>query len=107
MSPRALVVLSSLIRNKDAATDTRALDVNKQYQALVGDLKARGRRIAFVEMHGEDGPQLADMSDQTHPNDTGYKKMAAIWYNGLVAAGKEGLLLAPEGVPGLPDDGGS
>jgi lysophospholipase L1-like esterase len=105
LSPRALVVLSSLIRNKDETVDGRVEEVNKQYAALVGDLRGQGRRIAFVDMHGASGPALADMSDQTHPNDNGYNKMAKIWYAGLVDAGLAGMIEKPEVVDGVPDDG--
>lgn len=33
-----------------------------------------------------------DLSDYLHPNDSGFKKMAAVWFNGLsAAAGKRWL----------------
>ncbi|RKU46248.1 hypothetical protein DL546_005710 [Coniochaeta pulveracea] len=105
LSPRALVVLSSLILNKNETVDERVEAVNKQYAALVSQLKGDGRRIAFVDMHGANGPTLADMNDQTHPNDNGYSKMAKILYAGLVDAGKAKMIEKPEVVNGVPDDG--
>lgn len=106
LSPRATILLSSLIVNKNSTVEERVLSVNDEYRTVAAALKAKGRRLVFVEMHGPDGPQLADMSDNTHPNDRGYKKMATLWYNGLVDASKAGLLEAPEPVDGVPDDGG-
>jgi lysophospholipase L1-like esterase len=107
MSPRATVVLSSLIINRNATVEGRVLAVNDQYRAVAAELKAKGRRLVFVDMHGADGPQAADMSDNTHPNDRGYGKMAALWYGALVDADEAGLLEAPEPVAGVPDDGGT
>jgi lysophospholipase L1-like esterase len=107
MSPRATVLLSSLIVNKDSNVEANVLAVNVQYRALAADLKARGRRLVFVDMHGPDGPLLEDMADSTHPNDEGYLKMGALWYKGLVDASKDGFIVAPEPVYGVPDDGGA
>jgi len=107
MSPRATIVLSSLIINKNATVEDRVLNVNDQYREVAAGLKAKGRRLVFAEMHGGDGPQVADMSDDTHPNDRGYQKMAVLWYNALATADRGGLLVAPEPVDGVPDDGGA
>ena len=107
MSPSATVLLSSLIVNKNAAVDGRVLNVNAQYRAVAAGLRAKGRRLVYVEMHGPDGPLAGDMFDDTHPNDNGYRKMAVLWYNALVDASRAGFLVAPEPVNGVPDDGGS
>ncbi|KAH8911596.1 SGNH hydrolase [Coniochaeta sp. PMI_546] len=106
MSPRATILLSSLIINKNSTVEGRVVRANDEYRAVATTLKAKGRRLVFVDMHGPDGPQPADMSDNTHPNDNGYKKMATLWYNGLVDASKAGFLEAPEPVDGVPDNGG-
>lgn len=107
MSPRATVVLSSLIVNKEAATEANVLNVNKQYQLVATSLRASGRRVVFADMHGPDGPVVEDLVDDTHPNDLGYRKMAAIWYRGISEASTAGFLISPEPVDGVPDDGGS
>ncbi|KAB5545854.1 SGNH hydrolase-type esterase domain-containing protein [Coniochaeta sp. 2T2.1] len=106
LSPRATVLLSSLVVNKNATTERQVVTVNEQYRTVAEELKARGRRLVYVEMQNEDGPQKGDLSDNTHPNDKGYRKMAILWYNALVDASRAGLLQAPEPVEGLPDDGG-
>lgn len=98
LSPRATVVLSSLVVNMDAAVDHRVVAVNRQYRDVAARLRARGRRLVFVDMHGPDGPGAGDMADDAHPDDEGYRKMAALWYGALVDADREGLLLAPEPV---------
>jgi len=104
-SPRALVVLSTLVINLGAATERNAVAISKQYRALVTKLRRAGRSIVLAEMHDAQGPLSADMADRTHPNDAGYKKMAAIWYAALREASDAGMLQRPEAVDGVPDVG--
>ncbi|CAH0025809.1 unnamed protein product [Clonostachys rhizophaga] len=84
-TPDANVVLSTLVRNKDANTDARVVKINKQFEDLVSRRKSNGNtKIALADMHGSDGPQDADInSDGTHPNDTGFKKMSNIWLDAI------------------------
>lgn len=106
MSPRALVVLSTLLLNKDEDTERRVLNINGQYREVAERLRNRERRrIVLADMHKDDGPGPADLVDNTHPNDAGYRKMANVWLKGLVAGSDARLLQAPEEVPGVPDDG--
>jgi lysophospholipase L1-like esterase len=107
MSPRATVVLSSLLVNKQPATETNVLNVNQQYMLLATSLRASGQRVVFADMHAADGPQLADLVDDTHPNDNGYRKMAKIWYRSISQASLAGFLTSPEPVSGVPDEGGT
>lgn len=46
-----------------------------------------------------------DYFDETHPNDKGYAKMAAIWRKAINAAESEGKLTAPAAAPGVDDSG--
>jgi lysophospholipase L1-like esterase len=105
-SPEATIILSSLLVNGDSATEARVQIVNPQIQDLVNDFRMAGVRVIYAEMHGPDGPQVSDLVDGTHPNDGGYAKMAAIWYNALVDASNLGFLQTAESVPGVPDNGG-
>jgi lysophospholipase L1-like esterase len=107
MSPRTTIILSSLIVNKNPAIEAHVLNVNQQFSAVAQKMRANGKALVFADMHGDDGPQLSDLSDGTHPTDVGYAKMANIWYSALVAASDEGFLQQAEQVPGIPDDGGS
>lgn len=105
-SPEATVVLSTLIPNRDAAVESRTLDVNKQYVKVVSDLAAQGKRVVLADMRGPAGPTIDDIVDDgTHPSDAGYKKMAMVWMNALVQAALDGKLQPAEAVEGLPDNG--
>lgn len=105
----ATVILSTLLPNKDTATQRNVDAINGMYVKLVTKFKAEKKRIVLAEMRGADGPSLlTDFADNTHPNDKGYAKMAKIWLKALGEASKEGLLQkAIKVTPNIPDDGGS
>jgi lysophospholipase L1-like esterase len=104
-SERAVVVLSTLLVNSNVEAERNVGVINRQYRELVGRLRDEGRRVVLGEMHGEKGPQVEDLADGTHPTDEGYRKMAEVWFEALVAASEAGWLVAPEPVQGVPDDG--
>jgi lysophospholipase L1-like esterase len=95
VTPDATVLLSTLIINTDGGVDSRVQVINAQYIGLAADWRAQGRKIVLVDMHGPEGPQPEDMNDPTHPNDTGFAKMAALWFNGIQDANASGFLTAP------------
>ncbi|KAK4125761.1 carbohydrate esterase family 3 protein [Parathielavia appendiculata] len=105
-SPRAVVVLSTLVVNQQASVEQNVEVINRQYRKLAARLRGEeGRRIVLAEMHGEKGPVLEDLADGIHPTDHGYRIMAELWFAALVEASQAGLLQAPEPVEGVPDDG--
>ena len=105
LSPRAVVLLSTLVLNKRPGTERNVVVINRQFRDLVKKLGGEGRRIVLADMHGDAGPGAADLSDDTHPNDVGYRKMADVWARGFVEASNKGWLLQPENVVGVPDVG--
>lgn len=83
-STQATIILSGLIRNGDSATQDRGVQINTQYLDLVNSLREAGKPIVWADMQGSDGPLASDLSsDGTHPVDTGYRKMAQIWYKAI------------------------
>ncbi|KAK3323849.1 SGNH hydrolase-type esterase domain-containing protein [Cercophora scortea] len=107
MSPRASILVSTLILNKNAGTEAAAVRINTEIRAVSQKLRNAGRKLFLVEMHGEDGPRAADMADDTHPNDLGYRKMANLWYAGMIQLSDLRWLEKAEDVAGVPDDGGA
>lgn len=106
LSPRAVVVLSTLLVNRGVEAERNVGVINRQLVDVAKRLReGEGRKVVLVDMHGEAGPGLGDLADSTHPNDVGYRKMADVWLTGLVAASDAGWLQAPEPVQGVPDDG--
>ena len=71
----------------------RVLRFNENLRLLAEKLAEERRRLVLVDMHGSDGPGVADLSaDGVHPNDEGYEKMAVKWFEGVREADERGLL---------------
>jgi lysophospholipase L1-like esterase len=76
----ALIINRTDSNQKSQATTQFNIDVNNMAQ----DRIANGDDIIVVDMeHALNYPN--DMYDIVHPNDTGYAKMADVWYNALAA----------------------
>lgn len=103
-----LIVLSTLIPSEQKETKENRPAVNEQYRNLVTTMRGEGVSIVLADMDppapdagngwisypddftGEDG-----VVDDTHPNDEGYAKMAAVWYDAIIDANTEGLIPEP------------
>ncbi|KAL7917681.1 SGNH hydrolase-type esterase domain-containing protein [Trichoderma austrokoningii] len=82
-SPGSTIILSTLLLNSDTLTEQRILRANAQFQELALRKYKQCKRIVLVDMHGADGPRADELVDGTHPNDSGYRKMARIWHKGI------------------------
>lgn len=93
------VILSALIPNKNKDHEANVVKINKQFVDLYHKLHGQKKRIVYVDMHGPNGPKVEDITDDgTHPNDEGYKKMAALWYKALQVASYRNYISKPEEV---------
>jgi lysophospholipase L1-like esterase len=81
--PEALIVVAQIIPNGNASVDSTAVaSFNGAIPALVAARAGAGQHIAMVDMHAA----LAypdDFGDSVHPNDSGFAKMAAVWFAAL------------------------
>lgn len=105
-SPNSTVILTSILVNKVPAQDACRVDINNQYAALATQMTAQGAKLIMVDMRTPDGPTVADLADQRHPNDVGYQKMATVWFQGIQQAITGGLITAPAD-NGIAADGGA
>lgn len=94
-SPGTTVLLAQLLVHKVAAQDACRVDVNRQYATLAAAAQAAGHKLVLVDMRGADGPTVADLADERHPNDVGYQKMANVWFRGIQQAVANGFISAP------------
>lgn len=94
-SPNSTIILSTLLINLNENIEGRVQRVNKQIRDLATRKIAESKRIIFAEMHGDDGPQSGEIVDGTHPNDSGYNKMAKIWHRSIQEAAEKGFLVEP------------
>ena len=78
--PDTVVLLARIINRKEYHPATTAF--NDQVAALARERIARGERIRLVDQEGAlHYPD--DMSDELHPNATGFRKMSARWLEDL------------------------
>ncbi|KAI1762607.1 carbohydrate esterase family 3 protein [Hypoxylon sp. FL1150] len=105
-SPRATVILSTLLVNRDDAVQKRTVDFNDQLKTVASKFQLYGKRLVLVDMQGPKGPLKADLNaDGTHPNEVGYRKMADVWYDGIQQADSRKYLQEAEAVKGIAPDG--
>ncbi|KAI1258651.1 carbohydrate esterase family 3 protein [Xylariaceae sp. FL1019] len=95
-SPRATVILSTLLVRADATMQLRTVSINSQIKTVAAAQQAKNRRLVLVDMESSSGPVVGDLVDGVHPDDAGYVKMANIWFDGIKTANAKGFLVAPE-----------
>ncbi|KAH7311059.1 putative esterase [Rhexocercosporidium sp. MPI-PUGE-AT-0058] len=93
--PGATVILSTLLPNKNSDTNAGAVAINEQIRTTVAShYVGLNKRFAIADMN--DGfITVADLNDETHPLDSGYKKMASVWWAAIQRAERNGWLIAP------------
>ncbi|KAI0853119.1 carbohydrate esterase family 3 protein [Daldinia vernicosa] len=106
-SPKATVILSTLLVNRDPDVQARVEDYNAQLKKVGDSLQRDGKkRLVVVDMQSDNGPEVDDLNtDGTHPDDAGYRKMADVFYEGLEEADRRDYFVAADKVDGLADDG--
>lgn len=96
------IFLSTLIPSSNTDLETNRVTINSQYSSLVTQRAAEGKCIYLAEMdpNGEqwleiDTDYLASESPHVHPNDSGHKKMAAIFYQSINQAISDNKIVTP------------
>ncbi|KAI0973951.1 carbohydrate esterase family 3 protein [Xylaria arbuscula] len=102
-SPRATIILSTLLVRSDEDKQECVEDLNSQYKTVAAAQRANGGRLVLVDMQPPAGPTADELVDGTHPNEVGYDKMATIWFDGIKEADESGFLLTKESIAGNPD----
>jgi CubicO group peptidase (beta-lactamase class C family)/lysophospholipase L1-like esterase len=80
VDPDITIVLAQIVNRQTFSQDTA--DFNDQMVGLVQSRLAAGFKILLVD-HESALLYPDDMSDLLHPNDTGYAKMADVWFEGI------------------------
>lgn len=97
IEPDTSIVVAEIIRPSDAASDARTLTYNAQIPAIVKTRADAGKHIVMVDMAS--ALTTADLFDVQHPNDGGYRKMAAVWNAGVRQVIANGWVQAPTPIP--------
>ncbi|WP_327644467.1 cellulose binding domain-containing protein [Micromonospora zamorensis] len=78
-APNADVFVATIVPKSGADNQVRAY--NAAIPGIVQTRAATGKRVHLVDMYR--ALTLSDLADGVHPNATGYRKMAAAWYDAL------------------------
>jgi lysophospholipase L1-like esterase len=79
-APDALLVVSNIIPLPMSASQVTTY--NKAVPGIVQTRVSAGKHLLFVDMFS--AVSTSDLgSDQVHPNEGGYEKMAVVWYTGI------------------------
>ncbi|KAI0096674.1 SGNH hydrolase-type esterase domain-containing protein [Nemania sp. FL0031] len=97
-SPRATVVLSTLLTNTVPDREPLILDINQQFRDLFQ--KYTNKTVVLAELHPSAGlpgrPQVEDIGeDGSHPTDHGYEIMAHLLSEAVLDANARGYLRWP------------
>ena len=75
-------VILALIINRQTHDQTIS-DFNNNLINMANSRIANGDKITIVDMEYDAGFTTSDYADDVHPNNTGYEKMATVWYSVL------------------------
>ncbi|KAL3493383.1 SGNH hydrolase-type esterase domain-containing protein [Aspergillus germanicus] len=92
--PNTTIILSTLIPNTHAQRVVQR--ISAEYRNVAARRRAAGDRVVLAEMSYFVGSEY--LVDGTHPDDEGYRAMAAVWWAAFQEAEREGFLVAPNDV---------
>jgi lysophospholipase L1-like esterase len=85
---KVTVILALIINRRSDSPSTKrsqTTQFNNDVNAMALNRIANGDDIIIVDMESALNYDIGvDMADEVHPNDSGYAKMAVVWYNALV-----------------------
>jgi lysophospholipase L1-like esterase len=83
-SGRNVRVLVAMIIGRSGAANVVIDNFNGNLHTLINKRINDGDMLTLVDMYRGAGLIASDYTDITHPNDTGYQKMATVWFNTLL-----------------------
>ncbi|MFC9797253.1 FG-GAP-like repeat-containing protein [Streptomyces sp. NPDC127584] len=100
--PEVAVVVSTLVPARDPVVEGRIAAYNNSIPDVVAERQNAGKHVWMVDM---DPVDVSDLADVLHPNDSGYRKMGDIFYQGVQSLEVAGWVKPPPGDD--PGNGGS
>ena len=80
--PDVHVVVATIPPAERSSLNNSVNDYNASISGIVDDKVAQGKSVSFVDMNSQ--MTVDDLGDRVHPNQTGYDKMAGVWFDGLL-----------------------
>lgn len=93
-SGQIVKVFVAMIIDRQRA-DTTIEQFNEYLKVTIGRRIKNGDNLTLVNMYTGAGMTVHDYSDVSHPNDRGYSKMAAVWFNAIMGPDTPGLYAFP------------
>ncbi len=88
-APAALLVVAQIVPTTTDATNTRIMTYNAAIPALITQRAASGKHVQLVNMYGaftaHADYKTSLMTDDLHPNATGYAVLGETWYQAISA----------------------
>ena len=94
-SGRPVKVIVAMIIDRQKQNDEIIGLFNDNLKELIGSRIKNGDNLTLVDMYRGAGMVRTDYADLTHPNDSGYRKMAAVWTKTLLSPYTPGLHAFP------------
>ena len=82
---RSVRVMVALIIDRQNQADLITQGFNTKLKKLIAWRASGGDSLTMIDMYRGAGLTSADYIDFTHPNDSGYQKMATVWFNALMS----------------------
>lgn len=92
--PDATILVAQLVHAANPLYESRIQLFNNEVPRIVAKRANAGHRVMVADMRSITKEYLFD---GIHPTDTGYKMMADIWFNGIMAAHAKGWIQRPIG----------
>jgi lysophospholipase L1-like esterase len=90
--PNLLLVVAQIVPTNDDDQNGRVQQYNATIPAMVGDRVAAGKHVMMVDMFGaftaNPNYKVDFLADHLHPNDSGYTKIADVWFAAVGGASK-------------------
>ncbi|SCF21755.1 Repeat domain-containing protein [Micromonospora haikouensis] len=93
--PQVTLLVSTIVPSSNPATQARIAAFNQAVPGLVATRQADGKHVYLVNMSAV---TTADLVDELHPKDAGYRKMSAAFYRGVLTTVDAGWIVAPGGI---------
>ncbi len=81
-APNAELIVATIPPHERRYYNDFVLDYNATIEGMVAGKIAQGKNVSFVDMYSQ--LTVDDLGDRVHPNQTGYNKMAGVWFDGLL-----------------------
>ncbi|KAH8688824.1 SGNH hydrolase-type esterase domain-containing protein [Talaromyces proteolyticus] len=100
--PGTVVIVSTLLVNRNATKESITQGVNSKYVNMVEKMADAGKFVYLADMSSIT-TEMINARDGTHPTDYGYEVMAGLWYSAIQEVYANCWLTAPAAVAGLND----